>query len=103
MSDLPQRTVIALVILVLANVAWPNDFFVAQKAPAASDISPGTEALPFKTIQAAIEKVQAGDTIWVKEGVYEEALEPKSSGRADTPITLSAWKDTVVLLAVLRR
>ena len=98
MSNQLKRIVAALVVLVLASVAWPGELFVAQKDPAAADTNPGTEAKPFKTIQAAVDKAQAGDTIWVKEGVYEEALEPKSSGRADAPITLSAWKDDRVCL-----
>lgn len=67
--------------------------FVARSDPKAVDKNPGTEALPFQTIQAAVDKAQAGDTIWVKQGVYEEVLLPKSSGNMETPITLSAWKD----------
>ncbi len=93
MSNQLKRIVAALVVLVLASVAWPGELFVAQKDPAAADKNAGTEAAPFKTIQAAMDKAVAGDTIWVKEGLYEEALEPKSSGRTDAPITLSAWKD----------
>jgi hypothetical protein len=85
--------VLAVFLGVSSGIARAADLYVAQKEPAADDKNAGTLEAPFKTIQAAVDKVQAGDTIWVKEGVYEEALEPKSSGRADTPITLSAWKD----------
>jgi len=93
-----QPFIALLLILALSGAAWSAELFVAQKDPKADDKNAGTEAAPFKTIQAAMDKVVAGDTIWVKEGVYEEALEPKSSGRADTPITLSAWKDDRVRL-----
>ena len=39
----------------------------------------------------------------VKAGVYEESLVPKSSGRANAPITLSAWKDDRVCLGSILR
>ncbi len=79
--------------LLAASSAFAAQIFVAGSDPNADDKNPGTEALPFQTIQAAVDKAQAGDTIWVKQGLYEEELLPKSSGNTETPITLSAWKD----------
>jgi pectin methylesterase-like acyl-CoA thioesterase len=43
-----------------------------------------------KMMQAAVAKAEAGDTIRVKAGQYEEIVEIRSSGRIDAPITLSA-------------
>ena len=84
----------AVVLAVLAApCAFAAQIFVAGSDPKADDKNSGTEALPFQTIQAALDKAQAGDTIWVKQGIYEEELLPKSSGNMETPITLSAWKD----------
>ena len=80
-------------ILVLAGVACSGELIVDQKNARADDKNAGTLEAPLKTIQAAVDKAQAGDTIWVKQGVYEEELLPKSSGNMETPITLSAWKD----------
>ena len=98
MNSSRQPFVALLLILSLSGAAWSAELFVDQKNPKADDKNAGSEAAPFKTIQAAMDKVAAGDTIWVKEGVYEEALEPKSSGRVDAAITLSAWKDDRVRL-----
>ena len=83
----------AVLAALAASGALAAQIFVARSDPKAVDKNPGTEALPFQTIQAAVDKAQAGDTIWVKQGVYEEVLLPKSSGNMETPITLSAWKD----------
>ncbi len=83
----------AVLAALAASGAWAAQIFVARSDPKAADKNPGTEALPLQTIQAAVDKAQAGDTIWVKQGVYEEELLPKSSGNMETPITLSAWKD----------
>ena len=93
-----KTSVIVFAILSMAGAAWSADLYVVQKDPAASDKNSGTEAKPLKTIQAAVDKVQAGDTIWVKTGIYEEEILPRSSGRADAPITLSAWEDDRVCL-----
>ena len=92
-----------LVVFCLALTAMPasgREYFVDQKNPAAADKNPGTQTAPFKTIQAAVDKVQPGDTIWVKAGDYEEPVEIKKAGEedrragaADKAITISAWKD----------
>ena len=63
---------LAIVVLVLApsGVAGAAERFVDQKAPAADDRNPGTEAKPFKTIQTAVDVARPGDTIYVKAGLY---------------------------------
>jgi len=73
--------------------ALAREFFVAQKDRQANDANPGTEAKPFKTIQPAVDNAQAGDTIWVKEGFYDDPVKITSQGRRGHPITLAAWND----------
>lgn len=53
--------------------AFAATFYVAQQDPRAADGNAGTEAAPLKTITAALGKVQPGDTVWVKTGVYRES------------------------------
>ena len=96
MASLVRQTLTACAILVLASSAWSVELFVDRKHAQATDLlvnSPGTEALPFKTIQAAVEKAQPGDTIWVKAGDYEERVVLNKQATAARPIVLSAWKD----------
>jgi len=86
-------TLTACVLLVLARSARSVELFVDQKHAQANDKNPGTEALPFKTIPAAVERAQPGDTIWVKAGDYEERVVLNKPATAARPIVLSAWKD----------
>ena len=55
-------------------------YHVAQKHPAASDNNPGTQKLPWKTIQRAAETLRAGDSVLIYTGVYRESVRPFFSG-----------------------
>jgi hypothetical protein len=99
-------------ILVLAGVARSGELIVDQKNARADDKNPGTLELPFKTIQAALDKAQPGDTVQVRGGVYHESVKFKHSGTNDAGvilerdfdlnairwITLEAYKDEHVAL-----
>ncbi len=53
--------------------------------------NPGNQAAnPLRTIQAAINKSQAGDTIVVRNGTYAERLHIQKPGTADAPIAITA-------------
>ncbi|MHC4912559.1 MAG: right-handed parallel beta-helix repeat-containing protein [Planctomycetota bacterium] len=47
------------------------------------DGNPGTRSKPFKTISAAAEVAQPGDTITVHEGIYRERVNPPRGGTSD--------------------
>jgi parallel beta-helix repeat protein len=78
-------------------------YFVDANNPNARDTNPGTEALPFKTIGKATSLVVAGDTVFVKAGVYRETVTLSRSGTSTTvkgrtgfatitsPITIAAY------------
>jgi len=48
--------------------------------------NPGTESLPWKTIQKAASSVKAGDTVYVKKGLYLESIYINTSGTKTSPI-----------------
>ena len=81
-----------------ASLLCAAEYYVAARDRAASDSRPGTEALPFKTITKACEVAKAGDTVYIKQGVYREALMPRNSGREGKPIVFTAWKDDFVMV-----
>jgi len=57
-----------------------------------SNDNPGTEARPFLTISKAAKVVQAGDTVFVKEGVYPPFhITSGHSGTADKRITFKRY------------
>ncbi len=60
-------------------------------APTGDDANPGTRQQPLRTIQVAVDQAQAGDTVYVRQGVYHEVVTIKNSGRPDQPLTVAAY------------
>ncbi|MEI6504153.1 MAG: right-handed parallel beta-helix repeat-containing protein, partial [Armatimonadota bacterium] len=70
----------AALLSLLAAAAQAAVLIVDGQNPAARDDNPGTAAAPFKTIQAALDKAQAGDTVGVHGGVYSGKVTIARSG-----------------------
>jgi hypothetical protein len=70
---------------------FATNYYVSNLHPLAADSNPGTENLPFKTIQKGINVALAGDTVFVKPGIYPERLTMQRSGTASNPIVISAF------------
>jgi len=82
------RLILPLAFLaLLPRSGHTGTLIVDQKAVGAADTNPGTRARPFKTISAAAKRVQPGDTILVRPGVYHEAVHLTVSGTESHPIT----------------
>jgi uncharacterized protein DUF1565 len=60
-------------------------------SPTGKDAAAGTEADPFASINHALSKAVAGDTVFVRDGVYKELVTFPGSGAAGAPITLRAY------------
>ncbi len=61
-------------------------------APDGDDENPGTEEAPWATIQHAAEVLLPGEVVYVRGGLYHEAVEIAVSGSAeDGPITFAAY------------
>jgi hypothetical protein len=58
---------ILFLMLMLAVNSFATNYYVAQNDPSASNTNPGTEALPFETIQAAADIATGGDTVFEKQ------------------------------------
>jgi hypothetical protein len=59
-------------------------------SPSGNDAWPGTETQPFATIQFAVSRLMAGDTLNVEGGEYRETVTMGASGTAAAPITIQA-------------
>jgi len=71
-------------------------------APNGCDSANGTIDSPWKTLETAVDKVVAGDILYIRGGEYvlTEALQFKKSGNAFQPIVISAYeKETPILNA----
>lgn len=63
-----------------------------------SDSNPGTQALPWRTIQKAADTLVAGDTVYLGAGTYAERVMPRNSGRVDAWITYAASPGAAVTI-----
>ncbi len=65
-----------------------------------SDSNPGTKSQPFKTIQKGIDILQAGETLIIKEGRYQELLHVSAdkSGNETVGSTLICSEDGAVVI-----
>ena len=89
------KTVAFMASLTCFQIANAADFYVA---PTGKNSNVGTLAAPFKTIQAAVDKAQAGDNVIVRAGVYRESVVAPRSGMPGKPITFKTFaKERVVI------
>ena len=84
-------TFFALAAFGLGWAAQAGTYYVDRLHPAASDTNPGSEALPWLTIQHAADTLVAGDTVWVKAGTYPEQVTVTSAGAAGQEIVFAAY------------
>jgi parallel beta-helix repeat protein len=93
--------VVAGAVVVVAPVASasPSELFVDNTASAGcSNSGSGTQSQPYCTIGAALAVVQAGQTVTVVAGLYNESVTIDKSGTAGSPITLRHSGTAVALL-----
>jgi hypothetical protein len=83
-------------VLLAAAAAAATEVHVA---PGGSDADPGTDAKPLATIQAAVNRLQPGDTLLIHGGTYRETVTFPRSGIADKPITLRPYRDEKVVVS----
>jgi hypothetical protein len=62
------------------------------------DAGPGTRDQPWATLQHAADSVGPGATVYVREGVYEQRVEIRTSGTPGRPITFAAAPGERVVL-----
>jgi len=63
-----------------------------------NDANSGTKTSPWKTLQKATSTVDAGDTIYVRAGIYRETVSISKSGTVDSPITVSSYPNEQAII-----
>ena len=86
-----------LVLCVSGAVGQTNtSFYVATSG---NDSNPGTETLPWRTIQHAADTARAGSIVNVRGGIYEELVSINASGNAsDGFITFRSYPGETAIL-----
>jgi parallel beta-helix repeat protein len=64
-----------------------------------SDSNPGSQSLPFRTVQRGVNALSAGATLYITSGTYAEALSSFPGGTSwSTPVTVAASPGNQVIL-----
>ena len=56
-----------------------------------NDASEGTEATPWRSINHALKQLSAGDTLYLRGGIYREQVYCAVAGKPEAPITVRAY------------
>ncbi len=75
--------------------AGPAKFVDAKNGDDAND---GSEQKPWRTLGLAVTKLQPGDTLYLRGGVYYEHVRTTLIGTAEQPITIRAYPGELVTL-----
>jgi hypothetical protein len=59
---------------------FTRTYYVDNRNPRAADSNPGTQALPFLTINKAAQMLQPGERVVIMRGVYRERIDPTRGG-----------------------
>ena len=87
-----------LLLPIFAATAGAGVFYVQRGNPSCSDAGPGTEPVPYCTIVAAkTAHGSAGNTIYVKPGVYREEILIDIAATPSSPFILQALGSPVVI------
>ncbi len=78
------------------STAQAGNYYVS---PSGSDGAAGTLALPFQTIQKAASVMVAGDTAFIRAGIYRESVTPKNSGTQGSLITFMPFNGEAVTVS----
>lgn len=74
--------------------------FVYYVSPSGSDSNAGTFDKPWKTLQKAFSNVKGGDTVFIREGIYNEKIVVNVSGNSEEGfITFLPYKNEKVIIS----
>lgn len=75
-----------------------TDIYVSKDG---NDSNLGTIDAPYLTISKAASVAIAGDTVYIREGTYEETLTPSNSGTAGNPIIFQSYPGEKVIISAM--
>jgi len=67
-------------------------------SPNGSDSNPGTVNKPWRTLSHAAERINAGDTLYIRGGTYHESFIIYNSGTQTSPIVVTNYSNEEVII-----
>ncbi|MBN2517380.1 MAG: right-handed parallel beta-helix repeat-containing protein, partial [Candidatus Altiarchaeota archaeon] len=88
-----KDVLLGLFVILLLPTVLATDYYVDKSgiSGTCADANPGTIMQPWCTINKAVQTVRAGDTVYIRQGVYYESLTMQNSGAPGNPITFKAY------------
>ncbi len=78
---------------------FTRTYYVDNRHPRAADANPGTEELPFLTVNKAAQVLQPGERVVIMTGVYRERVDPARGGTGpDRMISYEAAPGATVVI-----
>ncbi len=87
-------SIIISVILTLSVASKAANYYVAILG---NDSNSGTQTNPWRTISHAENNAQAGDTVFVSAGIYNESVSVNASGTAGSIITFQGSGNPIII------
>lgn len=87
-TNTPTLTAVPTITVSSSPTTGLKVYYVAVSG---SDSNPGTQAQPWRSIQKAARTLVAGDTVYVRGGVYNESVSISNSGIQGKPIRFLAY------------
>ena len=87
-----------LIPILLLSFITRNIYSQYYVSPDGSDKNPGTIKRPFKTIGKAAAVMVAGDTCYIKAGIYRETVTPANNGSPDNPLVFRNYNNDRVVI-----
>ena len=79
------------------QTVFATTYHVDGNSPQASDQNPGTQELPFKTINRAADVLQPGERVLVHAGIYRECIRPARGGSSPSQMIGFHAEDGVIV------
>ncbi|PWH19327.1 MAG: hypothetical protein DDG59_03230 [Anaerolineae bacterium] len=80
----------------------PSSTHVKEKAyyvaPYGNDNNPGTWEMPWRTVQKAADTLVAGDTVYLRQGVYSERVRLQNTGEPGKEIIYMAYPGEIAVI-----
>ena len=89
---------LTFVVFLVQHVGAAETSHTIVVSPTGDDHASGTRAQPLRTISAAAEKAQPGDTVLVLAGTYRERVAPRRSGKPGQRIIYRAQPGKRVII-----